>query len=179
MTDQAVARLVRAAYDRAEAAPPRSGDRRKALAEFDRHMGELMRRALLAGLWKLHERERRSCAAGGAAAPAQRRPPVSEQFPHERTPWRAIAAEIRYAAEHDLMPGQPVGSIDQLAGMYKVNRKTAHKALRALAAEGLIELRPGRGYFKPGEHGQATPVSPLSAGRQRAASSAAVARTSR
>lgn len=179
MTDEGVARLIRAAYDRAEAAPPRSGDRRKALAEFDRHMGELMRRALLAGLWKLHEREQAARNAKGAAAPAQRRPPVSARFPRIRTPWRAIAAELRYAAAHDLQPGEQVPSLAELADTYRVNRKTAAKAVRALAAEGVIELRNGFGYFVPGEHDQAAPVSALSIARQRAASAAAVARSSR
>jgi Bacterial regulatory proteins, gntR family len=147
MTDEGVARLLRAAYDRAEAAPPRSGDRRKALAEFDRHMGELMRRALLAGLWKLHEREQRAREAGRAAAGARKRPPVSETFPHIRVPWKAIAAELRDAVARDMVPGEPVGPAAWLAAEYFVHRKTALRALRAVAAEGLLELVPGRGYF--------------------------------
>jgi DNA-binding GntR family transcriptional regulator len=73
-------------------------------------------------------------------------PPLSEQFPHIRTPWKAIAAELRYAVTHDMVPGEPAGSMDTLAALYGVNRKTAGKALRAAAAEGLIELLPGRGY---------------------------------
>lgn len=107
------------------------------------------------------------------------RPPVSGQFRHIRTPWKAIAAELRYAVEHDLQPGEQVPSLAKLTGRYQVNRKTAAKAVRALAAEGVIELRSGFGYFVPGEHDQAPPVSALSVARQRAASSAAVARSSR
>jgi GntR family phosphonate transport system transcriptional regulator len=75
------------------------------------------------------------------------RPPLSQTFPGERTPWRAIAAELRAAIAGDMVPGEPVGSAAELAAMYFVNRKTARKALVALAAEGLIEVRRGRGYF--------------------------------
>lgn len=107
------------------------------------------------------------------------RPPVSGQFRHIRTPWKAIAAELRYAAAHDLQPGEQVPSLVELAGTYQVNRKTAAKAVRALAAEGVIELRNGFGYFVPGERGHAAPVSVLSVARQRAANAAAVARASR
>lgn len=77
------------------------------------------------------------------------RPPLSETFPEERVPWRAIAAEVRYAVTHDMVPGEPVGTTDTLAAEYSVNRKTARKALVALVAEGLIEARRGRGYFVP------------------------------
>jgi DNA-binding GntR family transcriptional regulator len=77
------------------------------------------------------------------------RAPLSEQFPHIRTPWMAIAAELRYAAEHDMIPGEPVGSAAELAQLYGVNRKTARKALVALAAEGLIEVVPGSRYRVP------------------------------
>ena len=79
----------------------------------------------------------------------QGRPPVSGQFPEIRTPWKAIAAELRYAIGHDMVPGEPLPSLAALARMYGVNRKTARKALAAIAAEGLIELRPGVGYFVP------------------------------
>lgn len=77
------------------------------------------------------------------------RPPVSGQFPEIRVPWKAIAAELRYAVEHDMVPGEPLGTLAGLAEMYGVNPKTARKALAAMAAEGLAELRPGRGYFVP------------------------------
>jgi DNA-binding GntR family transcriptional regulator len=78
----------------------------------------------------------------------QGRPPVSETFPHIRIPWKAIAAELRDAiAKGDFVPGQPAGPVSTLAELYGVNHKTAGKALRAVAAEGLIELVPGRGYL--------------------------------
>jgi DNA-binding GntR family transcriptional regulator len=75
------------------------------------------------------------------------RPPVSETFPHIHTPWKAIAAELRYAITHDMVPGEPLGSIAGLAAEYAVNPKTARKALVAMVAEGLAEVRPGKGYF--------------------------------
>lgn len=75
------------------------------------------------------------------------RPPLSQTFPEIRTPWKAIAAELRYAIEHDMQPGEPLGSIAALAAEYAVNPKTARKALAAMAAEGLAEMRPGKGYF--------------------------------
>jgi DNA-binding GntR family transcriptional regulator len=76
--------------------------------------------------------------------------PVSKTFRHIHTPWRAIAAELRDAIERDMVPGEPVGFISETARMYDVNWKTARKAFVAVAAEGLIEVRPGRGYFVPG-----------------------------
>lgn len=85
------------------------------------------------------------------------RPPVSRQFPHERTPWRAVAAELR-AAVADMSPGGPVPSMDELAARYRVNRKTARKALVALAAEGLIEAVPGQRYRVPRAQPSAPPA---------------------
>ena len=74
---------------------------------------------------------------------------ISGQFPEIRTPWKAIAAELRYAIGHDMVPGEPLPSIPATAKMYEVHRNTVRKALAAIAAEGLIELRPGVGYFVP------------------------------
>lgn len=76
------------------------------------------------------------------------RPPVSEQFPHIRTPWKAIAAELRYAIERgDMVPGERIGTGAEVAAKYRVNPKTARKALVALVAEGIVKARRGRGYF--------------------------------
>ena len=78
------------------------------------------------------------------------RAPLSETFPHIRTPWKAILAELRDAiGRGDMVPGEPVGAVRQHAAMYGVAPSTAHKALLAAAAEGLIELQPGRGYRVP------------------------------
>jgi DNA-binding GntR family transcriptional regulator len=46
-----------------------------------------------------------------------------------------------------MVPGEPLGSVAATAGMYGVSRGTARKAYAAMAAEGLIELEPGMGYF--------------------------------
>ena len=89
-------------------------------------------------------------AARAAAAAAERgRPPLSATFPHIRTPWRAIAAELRDAAVHAMRPDEPMPSLTGLTATYGVDRKTARKALQALAAEGLIERVPGRPYRVP------------------------------
>jgi len=78
---------------------------------------------------------------------AAREHPVSRTFPHIRVPWKAIAAETRDAiARGDMVPGEPAGPFSALASMYGVSRATAHKALMALAAEGLIEQGPGRSW---------------------------------
>jgi DNA-binding GntR family transcriptional regulator len=90
-----------------------------------------------------------SAARAAAAAAEQGRPPLSEQFPEIRTPWKAIAAELRYAIGHDMAPAEPLSSLTGLSAMYGVDRKTARKALKALAAEGLIERVPGRPYRVP------------------------------
>jgi len=101
--------------------------------------------------------------------------PFSETFPHIHTPWKAIAAEYRDAiAKGDLAPGEPVGTGASVAGLYFVNPKTARKALAALAAEGLITVKRGRGYFVPGTDCRAPSVSALNVERQRAASAARV-----
>jgi len=85
------------------------------------------------------------------------RPPVSSTFPEIRTPWKAILAELADAIERgDMVPGEPAGSLADLSAMYAVNRKTAHKALKAAAAAGLLEVKPGRGYFVPVGDGQRT-----------------------
>lgn len=82
---------------------------------------------------------------------ARTRPPLSETFPHIRTPWKAIAAEVREAcARGELAAGEPLPHLGEMATLYGVNRVTAAKALRALAAEGLVELEPGIGYFATG-----------------------------
>lgn len=85
---------------------------------------------------------------GGLTGRAQQgRPPVSGQFPHIRTPWKAVAAELRDAIERGATaPGDPVPSLTALTARYGVSSSTAHKALRRLAAEGLIEPVPGRPY---------------------------------
>ena len=61
-------------------------------------------------------------------------------------PWRQIAdvlrGEITQYGPDDRLP-----SVTEVAQAWGVNRKTANKALRALADEGLIEVEPGMGYY--------------------------------
>jgi DNA-binding transcriptional regulator YhcF (GntR family) len=50
-----------------------------------------------------------------------------------------------------LRPGDRVVSVRRLADMTGLNRKTVHRAYRALVEEGLLEARPGAGtYVSPG-----------------------------
>jgi hypothetical protein len=56
-TDEQVLAMAQAAYRRAGALPPRSGQRRAEWKEFDDAMCELMRRAMSHVLWKIHEME--------------------------------------------------------------------------------------------------------------------------
>jgi DNA-binding GntR family transcriptional regulator len=72
---------------------------------------------------------------------------VSQAFPEIRVPWRAVAAELRAALQRDMQPGEPLPSITDLCARYGVSRKTAQRALAAVAGEGLAELRVGVGYF--------------------------------
>ena len=61
--------------------------------------------------------------------------------------WKAVAAEARDAIERgDMVPGEPLPSLTALTDMYGVSRKTALKALKQLAAEGLAERVPGKPY---------------------------------
>lgn len=63
-------------------------------------------------------------------------------------PWQQIAAHLR----EEIAAGRygldaPLPSVSRLVQIYGVNRKTANKALMALAEEGLIEVEPGMGYY--------------------------------
>jgi GntR family transcriptional regulator len=63
-------------------------------------------------------------------------------------PYRQIAAELARRIEAgEYAPGQRLPSITDLMGEYGVAHLTANKALRLLAADGLAELSPGRGYY--------------------------------
>jgi hypothetical protein len=121
--------------------PPGSQERAVKFAAYDAIVVEAQRRVL----------NQISADLGlPPISPVTHRAPVSGQFPHIRVPWRAIAAELRYAVAHGMQPGEPVGSMDELAERHHVNRKTARKALVAVAAEGLIEARSGKRYCVPG-----------------------------
>jgi DNA-binding GntR family transcriptional regulator len=111
------------------------------------------------------------------------RPPVSRDFPEIRTPWKAIAAELRAAiarGDYDERPKLP--SALRLAGDHGVSLGTARKALRSLVDEGLADAMPGTGTFASLAAAGRTPaagvaaVSAGSVGRQRAASARQVDR---
>jgi GntR family transcriptional regulator len=67
----------------------------------------------------------------------------SAEFPYER-----VAAALReMITSGELVPGEQVPSLDDLAETYKVSRTTARRALDMLRGEGLIETRPRWGSF--------------------------------
>jgi len=64
-------------------------------------------------------------------------------------PWQQIASHLRteigqgkYSPDGPALP-----SVSRLSQEWDVARGTAHKALLALAADGLIETEPGMGYY--------------------------------
>lgn len=64
-------------------------------------------------------------------------------------PWRQIADHLRAAIERgEYSPDGPaLPSVNRLSQDFDVARRTALKALQALAAEGLIEAESGMGYW--------------------------------
>ena len=59
-----------------------------------------------------------------------------------------ISAILRERIEAgEIAPGRPVPSEAQLSGEYGVSVLTARKAVRVLAAEGLVQVVPGRGAY--------------------------------
>ena len=64
-------------------------------------------------------------------------------------PWQQIAGELRAeAAAGKYSPDGPaLPSVTALSQEWDVARRTANKALKQLAAEGLIEVEPGMGYY--------------------------------
>lgn len=64
-------------------------------------------------------------------------------------PWEQIANQLRteiLAGEYD-PEGPPLPSVRRLTEEWGVARRTANRALKALAEEGLIEVVDGLGYF--------------------------------
>lgn len=64
-------------------------------------------------------------------------------------PWRQIADHLRTAVERgDYSPDGPaLPSVERLSQEFGVARRTAHKALKLLRDEGLIEPEAGMGYY--------------------------------
>jgi GntR family phosphonate transport system transcriptional regulator len=63
-------------------------------------------------------------------------------------PWQQIAAALRAEIKAGRYgPDDPLPSIGRLVQLWGVNRKTAHKALASLVADGLVEVEPGMGFY--------------------------------
>jgi GntR family transcriptional regulator, phosphonate transport system regulatory protein len=63
-------------------------------------------------------------------------------------PWQQIAEVLRAEiTQGQYGPDDRLPSVAEIAAAWSVNRKTANKALLTLAAEGLIEVEPGMGYY--------------------------------
>jgi DNA-binding GntR family transcriptional regulator len=72
-------------------------------------------------------------------------------------PWRQIAADLRDGiANGTYPPDSLLPSISRLTQQYGVARRTANKALRQLASEGLADLEPGMGYYVTAGHTEGT-----------------------
>jgi GntR family transcriptional regulator len=62
--------------------------------------------------------------------------------------WEQIAARVRVAvASGELLPGEALPSVRELARQLRVNPATVAQAYRELAAEGFAESRHGAGTF--------------------------------
>jgi GntR family transcriptional regulator len=62
--------------------------------------------------------------------------------------YRQLAAILREAIERgDYAPGRPIPSEARLMQEHGLARETVRKAVRVLAAEGLVEVVQGRGVY--------------------------------
>ncbi|MCH9650430.1 MAG: GntR family transcriptional regulator [Deltaproteobacteria bacterium] len=62
------------------------------------------------------------------------------------SPYRQVIYAVKKAiASRRMRPGDPFPSVRKLSQALKINPNTAHKAVAALIAEGLLEVRPGIG----------------------------------
>src|SRR6266516_973816 len=72
--------------------------------------------------------------------------PINHTEP--RAPYRQIADDLRAAIQSgELRPGDKLPSIRELTERYGVTHVTADQALRVLKAEGLVDVRRGRGSY--------------------------------
>lgn len=65
-----------------------------------------------------------------------------------RSPYRQVADALRAEIESGALgPGDPIPSNTMIMDRFKVASSTAQRAVRTLAAEGLVQSVPGRGVF--------------------------------
>ncbi len=67
-------------------------------------------------------------------------------------PGLSLYQQVVYAAKKavisgQMRPGDPFPSVRALSKDLKINPNTAHKVIARLAAEGMLEIRPGLGAF--------------------------------
>ena len=63
-------------------------------------------------------------------------------------PYRRVADEIRAKIDAgELLPGEQVPSMVQLAETYSISRGTARRVLQTLRNEGCVYITPGWGTF--------------------------------
>ena len=68
-------------------------------------------------------------------------------------PSETVAADLRRRiAADEWRVDEALPTVAELAGHYQVSRSTAARALRILAAEGLIRIVPRWGTFRVSEH---------------------------
>ena len=73
--------------------------------------------------------------------------------------WHRIASDLRTQIQTgEFSPGNPAPSITTLVQDYARSRATCAKALRALAADGLLIRYPGLGYYIADSGDQAVSV---------------------
>lgn len=63
-------------------------------------------------------------------------------------PYQAIAADLRAKIESgEMMPGEQVGPVPELAEEYEVSRNTVLRAIKILRDAGLVTVQQGWGVF--------------------------------
>jgi len=74
--------------------------------------------------------------------------PFRVEFEPGKPPYRQVVfAAHRAIVGGDLNPGDPFPSVRELSRSLKINPNTAHKAIRELVADGLLEMRTGVGAY--------------------------------
>lgn len=67
-------------------------------------------------------------------------------------PFERVTAALRAKIENgDLLPGEQMPTLIKISEEYGISRTTAQKVIRALAAEGLVDIKPRWGVFVTGD----------------------------